>query len=87
MEEGVAQEVCLGVSLRGTLGVRGPLSPHPKLILDLGTSWYRVVTLTHRPPSTLDTHWVDGCVSPRACLDREDRGKIICLCIILNSSS
>jgi hypothetical protein len=55
------------------------------LILDLGTRWGRVVSFTPRPrfsprERTPGTHCSGGWVGPRAGLDTEDRGKILCPC-------
>jgi hypothetical protein len=52
------------------------------LMLDLGTRWGWVVSVTPRPlfnpgERTPDTHWTEGWVDPRACLDTEVRGKTL----------
>jgi hypothetical protein len=43
-----------------------------------------VVSVSPRPLFTPGTHWTGGCVGPRADLDTETRGKILCLCQGLN---
>jgi hypothetical protein len=53
-------------------------------ILDLGTRWGWVVSVTPRPrfspgERTPGTHCTGGWVGPRAGLDTEVRGKILCL--------
>jgi hypothetical protein len=53
------------------------------LILDLGTRWGWVVSITPRPrftpgERTLGTHCTGGWVGPRAGLDTEASGKILC---------
>jgi hypothetical protein len=55
------------------------------LILDLGTTWGWVGSVTPQPrfppwERTPGTHWTGGWVGPRAGLDTEVRGKILCLC-------
>jgi hypothetical protein len=55
------------------------------LIHDLGTRWGWVVNITPRPrftpgERTPGTHWTGGWVDPRAGLDTEARGKILCPC-------
>jgi hypothetical protein len=55
------------------------------LILDLGTRWGWVVSVTPRPrfsPGERNpgTHCTGGWVGPRAGLDTEATGKILCLC-------
>jgi hypothetical protein len=55
------------------------------LIHDLGTSWGRLFSVTPRPrftsgERTLGTHCTGSWVGPRAGLDREVTGKILCLC-------
>jgi hypothetical protein len=55
------------------------------LILNLGTRWGWVVSITPRPPftpgeRTPGTHWTGGWVGPRAGLDAEARRKILYLC-------
>jgi hypothetical protein len=55
------------------------------LILNLGTRWGWVVSITPRPrftpgERTPGTHWTGGWVGPRASLDAEARRKILCLC-------
>jgi hypothetical protein len=55
------------------------------LILDLGTRWGWVVSVTPRPrftpwERTTGTHCTGGWVGPRAGLDTEDRGQILCPC-------
>jgi hypothetical protein len=55
------------------------------LIHDLGTSWGGVVRFTPRPRfyprgRTRGTHWTGAWVRPRAGLDTEARGKILCPC-------
>jgi hypothetical protein len=55
------------------------------LIQDLGTRWGWVVSVTPRPhfspeERTPGTHWTGGWVGPRADLDIEVGGKILCLC-------
>jgi hypothetical protein len=50
------------------------------LILDLGTRWGWVVSVTPRPRFTPGTHCTGGWVSSRAGLDTEARGKILCPC-------
>jgi hypothetical protein len=55
------------------------------LIHDPGTIWGWVVSVTPRPRFTPGkrnpgTHCTGGWVGPRAGLDTEDRGKILCLC-------
>jgi hypothetical protein len=55
------------------------------LILNLGTRWGWVVSVTSRPrftpgERTPGTHWTGSWVGPRASLDAEARKKIICLC-------
>jgi hypothetical protein len=64
------------------LGRRGSIA---LLIFDLGTRWGRVVSVTPRPrfisgERTPGTHCTGGWVGPRAGLDTEARGKILCLC-------
>jgi hypothetical protein len=59
------------------------------LILNLGTRWGWVVSITPRPrftpgEMTPGTHCTGGWVSPRAGLDAEVRRKILCLCRGLN---
>jgi hypothetical protein len=54
-------------------------------ISDLGTRWGWVAIITSRPhftpgERTTGTHCTGGWVGPRAGLDTEVRGKIICLC-------
>jgi hypothetical protein len=61
------------------------------LILDLGTRWGWVVSVTtwpHFTPRgrTPSTHCTGGWVGPRAGLDTEARGKILCLCRESNPS-
>jgi hypothetical protein len=58
---------------------RGGIAP---IILDLGTRWW-VVSITPRPrfypgERTPSTHWTGGWVGPRAGLDTEAGGKILC---------
>jgi hypothetical protein len=53
------------------------------LILNLGTRWGWVVSITPRPrftpgERTPGTHWTGGWVDPRAGLDAESRRKIFC---------
>jgi hypothetical protein len=53
-----------------------------RLILDLGTRWGWVVSITPRPPfspveRTPGTKWTGGWVDPRAGLDTEVRGQIL----------
>jgi hypothetical protein len=48
-------------------------------VLDRGTRF----TPGERAPGT---HWTRGWVGPRACLDTEARGKVLCLCRKLNPS-
>jgi hypothetical protein len=50
------------------------------LILDLGSRWGRVVSVTPRPLFTPGTHWIGGWVVLRAGLDTEASVKIRCLC-------
>jgi hypothetical protein len=50
------------------------------LILNLGTKWGWVVSITPRPRFTSGTHWIGGCVGPRAGLDAGARRKILCPC-------
>jgi hypothetical protein len=55
------------------------------LIHDLGTRWGWVVSITPRPRFTPEertpgTHCTGGWVGPRAGLDTEARGKILCPC-------
>jgi hypothetical protein len=55
------------------------------LIHDLGTRWRWVVSITPRPrftpgERTPGSHCTRGWVGPRAGLDTEDRGKILCPC-------
>jgi hypothetical protein len=55
------------------------------IILDLGTRWEWVVSVTLRPrftpgERTPGTHWTGGWVGPRAGLDKEVKGKILCPC-------
>jgi hypothetical protein len=55
------------------------------LILNLGTRWGWVVSIMPWPQftpgeRTPGTHWTRGWVGPRAGLDAEARGKILCLC-------
>jgi hypothetical protein len=55
------------------------------LIHDLGTRWGLVVSVTPRPRfyprgKAPGTHCTGGWVGPRAGLDTEARGKIICPC-------
>jgi hypothetical protein len=64
------------------LGVRGGIGP---LILNLGTRWRCVVSITPRPPFTPreripGTHCTGGWVGPTAGMDAEATGKILCLC-------
>jgi hypothetical protein len=52
------------------------------LILDLGTRWGWVVSITPWPhfsprERTPGTHWIGGCVGSRDCLDTVARGKIL----------
>jgi hypothetical protein len=49
----------------------GGLAPR---IGDLGTRWRRVVSFTREIAS--DTHWIGGCVGPRAVLDTTVKRKI-----------
>jgi hypothetical protein len=63
------------------LGGRGGIAP----TLDLGTRWGLVVNITPRPrftpgERTPGTHCIGGWVGPRADLDTEARGKILCPC-------
>jgi hypothetical protein len=56
-----------------------------QLILNLGTRWGWVVSITPRPrftpgERTPDTHWTGDWMGPRAGLDAEARRKILCLC-------
>jgi hypothetical protein len=55
------------------------------LILDLGSRWGCVVSVTPRPrfapgEKTHDTHWTGSWVDPRAGLDTGARRKILCPC-------
>jgi hypothetical protein len=55
------------------------------LILNLGTRWGWVVSITPQPrfipgERTPGTHWTGGWVGPRACLDAGARRKILCPC-------
>jgi hypothetical protein len=55
------------------------------LILNLGTRWGWLVSVTPRPrftpgEKTPSTHWAGGWVAPRAGLDAGARRKILCLC-------
>jgi hypothetical protein len=50
------------------------------LILNLGTRWGWVVSITPRPCFTPGTHWTGGWVGPRGWVDAEARRKILCLC-------
>jgi hypothetical protein len=55
------------------------------LILNLGTKWGWVVSVTPWPrftpgERTPGTHWIGGSVGPRAGLDAGARRKILCLC-------
>jgi hypothetical protein len=55
------------------------------LIYDLGTRWRWVISVTSRQrfipgEMTPGTHCTGGLVGPRAGLDTEARGKILCLC-------
>jgi hypothetical protein len=55
------------------------------LILNLGTRWVWVVSITSRPRFTPEertpgTHWIGGWVGLRAGLDAEARIKILCPC-------
>jgi hypothetical protein len=51
-----------------------------QLILNLGAKWGWVVSVTPRPRFTPGTHWTGGWVGPRADLDADAKGKILCLC-------
>jgi hypothetical protein len=64
------------------LGGRGGIAP---TIVDLGSRWRWVVSVTPRPrfspgERTPGTHCTGGWVGPRAGLDTEVRGKILCPC-------
>jgi hypothetical protein len=50
------------------------------IILNLGTRWGWVVSVTPRPRFTPGTHWIGGLVVPRAGLDAGARRKIISPC-------
>jgi hypothetical protein len=83
----VCMYVCKAVPLHAmeALGGRGGIASKPLLILDLGTRWGWVVSVTLRPrlnppprERTPSTHCTGRWVGPRAGLDTEDRGKILC---------
>jgi hypothetical protein len=64
------------------LGGRGSIAP---TLLDLGTRWGWVDSVTPRPrftpgEKTSGTHSTGGWVSLRAGQDTEDRGNILCPC-------
>jgi hypothetical protein len=52
---------------------RGSIAP---LILDLGTRWGWVVSVTPRPLFTSRTHWIEGSVDLRADPEAEARGRV-----------
>jgi hypothetical protein len=63
---------------------RGSKKLYILLILDLGARWGSVVSVTPRPTfspgeRTAGTHCTGSWVGPRAGLDTEARGKILCL--------
>jgi hypothetical protein len=58
-------------TLRGRKGI----APTPSL-----PQHYMVISVTPRPRFTHRTHWIGGWVGLRADLDREAKGKIVCLC-------
>jgi hypothetical protein len=64
-------------SIKAHLGERR-YSSYP--FVNLGTRRGWVVRITPRPRFTPGTHSVGGRVGPRAGLDAEVRGKILCLC-------
>jgi hypothetical protein len=49
-------------------------------VIDLGTRWGWVVSVTPRPRFTLGTYWIGGWVGSRAGLDAKARRKILCPC-------
>jgi hypothetical protein len=59
------------------LGGRGGIAP---TLLDLGTRWGWVVSVTPRPRFTPGTDCTGGWVGPKPGLDTEARGKILCPC-------
>jgi hypothetical protein len=66
-----------------TMGCGGGEEVYLLLVLDLGTRWGWVVSVTPRPrfypgESTHGTHWIEGWVGLRAGLDAEAGGKLLC---------